>query len=78
MKIMKKILNHVENFIIALFFVLVIHNVTFKPKRATKSAQFLLTFSVLLCSAESSVILMCLNGNIFKMYLHFWACLGKF
>ena len=29
---MKKILNHVGNFMIALFCVLVIHNITLKPK----------------------------------------------
>ena len=37
---MKKIPNHVDNLIIALFFVLVIHNVTLKPKFVTKSALF--------------------------------------
>ena len=45
---MKKIPNYVENFIIALFYVLVIHNVTFEPKNETKSTLFLLIFSVLL------------------------------
>ena len=45
---MKKMQNHVENFIIALFYVLVIHNVTLKPKCATMSTLVLLTFIVLL------------------------------
>ena len=52
---MKKIPNNVENFIIALFCVLVIHNVTLKPKSVTKSTLFLLTFSVLLCSQQGAL-----------------------
>ena len=56
---MKKIPNHVENLIITLFYVLVIHNITFKPKSVTKSSLFLLTFSVLLCFVMLSVIPMC-------------------
>ena len=45
---MKKIPNHVKNFIIVLFYVLFKHKITFKPRSVTKSTLFLLTFSVLL------------------------------
>ena len=52
---MKKIPNRVENLMVALFYVLVIHNVTLKPKSVTMSALFLLKFCVLLCSQHSAL-----------------------
>ena len=52
---MKKIANRVKNFIKTLFHVLIIHYGTIKPKIVTKSTLFLVTFIVLLCSAQLSV-----------------------
>ena len=56
MKKVKKMPNHVKNLKIALFNMLVIHNVTIKPKSITKSTLFLLTFTVLLCSQQRALI----------------------
>ena len=56
---MKKIPNHVDNFMITLFYVLIIQNITFKPKSVTKSTLFFMTFSVLLCSQQGALISMC-------------------
>ena len=59
--------NHVENFIIPLLYLLIIYYVTFKPKSVTKLTLFLLKVCVLLCSAETAVILMCLTGSNFAL-----------
>ena len=68
MKIMKKIPNHVENFIIAFFYVLVIHQLTLKPKSVTKSALFLLIFSVLLWLSWPKLRLVCINCTFQKLF----------